>query len=338
MASVRSLCDCLREFATVDSNRSQSSPPPALGVLAYQFRLGHARAHSQQDEQSTSVTIARTSMASLRRSMGNWSATRTFGMGCPSAAAVGLDDVPRQLACPLSLHEPPNCFVPRMEELKLAALDALAVVGGSVNALIVVEQDMLWLRSPLRLFPRKFDECDVVLTVHTSGPLGLGALNTGVTLIRANSATRALWKDIINETVGLVRGGADCRGGRNQAATMNVVLGTRYQARHKEPVPLAPRDLIGSPDGVLTRHGARVCFDDYQQRVLELSKPWPSQGFPCVRLKDHFTGVPAKSASMLHFKEVARDIGAVGDGRTHTDIGRRRANFQAAAECELAFV
>eukprot|EP00493_Phyllostaurus_siculus_P027578 UN27925 len=81
------------------------------------------------------------------------------GMFCPSMEAVIGGDpgrVPLKsiLPCPTTLIEPAPCFLLRMEEVKLAMLEA-AASAGLPQRLFIVDTDMLFLYTPKRSFCRQ---------------------------------------------------------------------------------------------------------------------------------------------------------------------------------------
>ena len=71
-----------------------------------------------------------------------------------------------------------------------------------------------------------------------------------------------------------------------------------------------------------TRHGALACFQSYQASTIELKPETRTLGTlaSCSELQATFSG-DWTSATVVHFKDVARDRGGAGDG-----YGRDGAN------------
>lgn len=281
-------------------------------IFAYEFRQDTTTSH-QAASKVTSTSLKSLQYQLATRKLNG--STPLMGMGCPTASSVGFAAMHKQLACPEHLQhlDAGICWVARVEEIKLAALKHPEL---QERAIIIVEQDMLWLRSPHQMFSRWRRDCDVILTLHSeqyASNNGPGSLNTGIMLLRANNATRTLWEDVIGETRVLTHG-PRCQGGRNQMATLAVVLG-----RSGKATPAAPRYLIGNPNGVVTKHGARVCFDRYEDLVLEMqgTSSMPDLNVlsnDCEQLREllatKFAGNSSSdAATVLHFKSIARDEG-----------------------------
>ena len=222
--------------------------PHVVDVLAYQFRLGADKKHTNMSANSAQPVVE-ASMASLRRaiesSMSGEGARRArtpkvHGLGCPSLRAVGMAPpqaaegadgasapaaaplVDREIACPPELAHPPSCFAVRMEEVRLAALDA-----HPGSSFVVVEQDMLWLSSAVDIFRGSARRgCDVTLLLRMDKNERMpGALNTGLVFVRSTPEVRGLWQSVINESARIARRG--CRGGLNQAGVLSAVYGSR---------------------------------------------------------------------------------------------------------------
>lgn len=156
--------------------------------------------------------------------------------------------------------------------------------------------------------------------------------------MRRSDASLRLWEDVIAETISLTSPRrAGCHGGVNQQGVMNAIFGRSVlRGRFRAPDSAFTRDASGLIRTHRTRHGALACFQSYEASVLELRpETWKFGTLSsCAQLLSHFSG-DWRSASVIHFKEVARDRGA-GDGFPNTtSFSERRELFFGLAQCSL---
>ena len=226
-------------------------------------------------------------------------------IGCPTADGLfDRRDGSRHsfLPCPPLAT---NCWVPQVEEVKLDMITRQAAERG-LKSILFVEQDMLWTGDPWRLHDDATQRgCDVVLLLR------IGAqLNTGLTWMRVNSRTAALWADVLARTNRMVakRG---CEGGLNQDATLQAIFGDGEGITDNH-APRRSLPRVNASWRTTTSHGAKVCFAPYERLVSDYSGGRSSKRECGAKFAGpHYTeaAIPGRT-SVVHFKGAFRDHGA----------------------------